>query len=373
MGLSNIEVKKMNKNSILRYMLKTDAVSKNSIAGDTRLSVPTVANVLLELEEIGLIREEGVMESMGGRRAKSYKCIKDARVAVGLDITANHINIVIINLAKRIMYSKRVRIRLHDEESTYQELKEMVGQAIEESGIGKEKILGLGISLPAIIDETGTKIYSMHEQLELSYKLHDIVKDWFPFPVILENDANSAGKAEIGLSKTDKDTIYFFISQSVGGAIIINGQIFYGRYRRGGEIGHMTLIPDGRTCYCGRKGCLNAYCSTKLLSDMANEDLSEFFEYLEAKDEKCLTVWDEYLNYLALAIHDLNMIFDSEIIIGGYLGQYIGAYIDDLRERVRRIDTYLPDKDFVKPAKLKYEASAIGVAAGFIEKYIKEI
>lgn len=373
MGLSNIEVKRMNKNSILRYMLHVDAVSKNSIAEETRLSIPTVANVLSELEAVGLIKEEGVMESIGGRKAKSYKCIKDAGVSIGLDITANHINIVIINLAIQMMYSKRVRIRLHDEAASYQELREVVDRAVEESGIGRDRILGLGISLPAIIDETGTRIYAMHEQLEMSYKLHDIVKDWFPFPVVLENDANSAGKAEIGLSKSDKDTLYFFISQSVGGAIIINGQIFYGRYRRGGEIGHLTLIPGGRPCYCGREGCLNAYCNTKILSDRTNEDLGKFFERLEAKDESCHAVWEEYLDYLALAIHDLNMVFDSEIVIGGYLGQYIGAYIDALRERVRKMDPYLTDNDFIKPAIRKHEASAIGVAAGFIEKYINEI
>lgn len=373
MGLSNIEVKKMNKISILHYMLKSEAVPKNSIAEDTHLSLPTVAQVLKELEEIGLIKEEGMLESIGGRKAKSYSCIKDAKVSVGVDITANHINIVIVDLAKQILYEKRVRIRLYDDPDSYHELQSIVTEAIYESRISQDKILGWGISLPAIIGATGSKIYAMHEQMDLSHQLYDIVKDWFPFPVCLENDANSAGKAEIALSGTDKDTIYFFISQSVGGAIILDGRVFYGKSQRGGEIGHMTLFPGGRPCYCGRIGCLNAYCSTKILSDITEEDLGKFFDRLKEKEKKCVEVWEEYLDHLALAVHNLNMAFDSEIVIGGYLGQYMKPYMKDLRERVQQIDKFLTDTSFMKQAVLKYEASAIGVAAVFIERFIEHI
>lgn len=373
MGISNIEVKKRNKHSILQYMLKSEAVPKNSIAEDTRLSVPTVAQVLRELEEIGLIREEGVLDSIGGRKAKSYCCIKDARAALGVDITANHINIVLINLAKQILYSRRVRIRLENDPSSYGELKAIITQAIDESGFPADKILGWGISLPAIIDETGSKIYAMHEQMQVSFQLYDIVKDWFPFPVILDNDANSAGKAELALSGSEKDTIYFSISQSVGGAVMIGGQVYYGRMQRGGEIGHMTLFPEGRPCYCGRMGCMNSYCSTKILSDMTDEDLGKFFESLERKDKKCSEIWEEYLNYLALAIHNITMLFDSEVVIGGYLGQYMEPYMQELRDRVQKIDHYLTDTAFIRQAVLKHEASAIGVAAVSIERYIEEI
>ena len=132
-----------------------------------------------------------------------------------------------------------------------------------------------------------------------------------------------------------------FVSQSVGGAIIIDGKAFYGKSQRGGEFGHMILVPNGRSCYCGRLGCLNAYCSTKNLSDMTNEDLGSFFAGIESGDESLIKVWDEYLDYLALAIHNLNMAFDCEVVIVGYLGQYIGTYIEGLRTRVKSLKAYM--------------------------------
>ena len=97
MGLSSIEVKKANKNSVLRYILSADQFSKNNVAQALNLSIPTVTQALRELHDIGLVRESGMLESIGGRKAMGYQCVKDYRVSVGVDITRNHVNVVIVN------------------------------------------------------------------------------------------------------------------------------------------------------------------------------------------------------------------------------------------------------------------------------------
>ncbi|MDY3999252.1 MAG: ROK family transcriptional regulator [Blautia sp.] len=373
MGLNSIEVKRRNRNNVLMYMLKNGQVSKSSVASALKLSIPTVTQCLNELQEIGLVKEEGAMESIGGRKSAGYRGIRNAKVAIGVDITRNHVNAVVTDLSLDLLYSKRVNIRLHDDQESYDKLKEIIISSIEESGIDQSSVLGLGISLPAIIDETGTRLNALHEQMEISYYLYDIVKDWFPFPVHLENDANSAGRAEIKLSGSSKDTVFFFVSPSVGGAVMIDGKSVYGRVRRAGEFGHMTLVPGGRKCYCGRMGCMDAYCSTELLSECTDGNLREFFSQLSLENEECMAVWEEYLDYIALAIHNLIAAFDMEIIIGGYLGQYLGPYLNRLEARIRKLDPYLSDIKFIKTARLKYEASAIGAASIFIENYLSEI
>ncbi|MDO4276221.1 MAG: ROK family protein [Eubacteriales bacterium] len=373
MGLNNIQVKRVNRNNLLMYMLKTGQISKSSAAAALRLSIPTVTQCMNDLQAMGLVQEEGSMESIGGRKSIGYRCIRDAKVAVGVDITRTHVNIVVLDLSMGLLYSKRVNIRIHDEADSYEELRQIICRSIDESGIDKESILGLGISIPAIIDETGTGINGMHEEMRISYHLYDIVKDWFPFPVYLENDANSAGRAEIKRRGSLDNTVYFFVSPSVGGSIMIDGKPFYGKTRRAGEFGHMTLIPGGKKCYCGRIGCINSYCSTDLLSEHTDGNLQEFFRRLSGKDEVCVRVWEEYLDSMALAIHNLITSFDMEVIIGGYLGQFIGPYIEELEKRVEKIDHYIAKFDMIKPAILKYEASAIGAAGVFIEKYLSEI
>ncbi len=373
MGLSNIEVKRMNRNGILRYMLQEEKASKNTIAAALALSIPTVAQCLKELQSMGLIEEEGAMESIGGRKPMAYRAVKNAKVALGLDITRNHVNLVIVNLAMQPVYSKRVHIKVTGDQKFYDQLKEIIYETIEKSEIEIERFLGMVVSLPAIIDETGTRIYGMHEQLKLSYDFYNIIKGWVPFPVQLGNDADCAGRGEIPLRKEWKDWVYFFVSPSVGGSIIINGNTFYGENRRAGEFGHMILVPDGKKCYCGRLGCVNCYCNTENLSEYTDGDLQKFFEKLEEGDKECIKIWDEYLDNLSKAVHNLLSSFDLKIVIGGYIGQYIGKYMNELISRVQKMDDYLTDSEFIQPALLKYEASAVGAAMVLTERYISEI
>ena len=373
MGLSNIEVKRMNRNNILRYMLANGSCAKNAIAAALDLSIPTVAQCLKELQEKGLVEEEGAMKSIGGRKAMAFRAIPDAKIAVGVDITRNHANIVVTDLAMNVLLFVRKKIRLYDKDESYQQLRDLINEVIDESGVDRDRILGLGVSIPAIIGKSGTKVYAMHEQMQISYQLYDIMKNWFPFPISLGNDADSAGRAELLYRGIKDNRLFFFVSPSVGGSVFINGETFYGHNRRAGEFGHMILMPGGKECYCGRNGCVNSYCSTENLSDLTDGDLGAFFERLKKKDEICLKTWDVYLNYLALAIHNLMTSFDMDMVIGGYLGQYLGDYMDDLKTRVRKLDSYLTGPDFVQPARLKYEASALGAANIFLERYISEV
>ena len=95
----------------------------------------------------------------------------------------------------------------------------------------------------------------------------------------------------------------------------------------------MTLHaePDARRCYCGRIGCVNAYLSTSILAETAEGDLQHFFDELP-NNRDYHAVWEEYLENLSLAIHNLNMCFNRRVIIGGYLGQYIDPYLEDVRK-----------------------------------------
>lgn len=373
MGLNNIKIKQLNRNQVFRCLLETGEMSKRGAADALQLSIPTITQCLNELLKMGLVRECGLMESIGGRKSMGYQVVSDAKVAIGVDITRNHINLVVTDMTLQPKCLKRVGIRLSDTEQSYQELAEIILGFLTENHIDQTLILGIGISLPAIIGKDGKYIVSLHEGMEISNGLYGYIKERFSLPVLMENDANSAGQAELRARRSEKDTVYFFLSTSVGGTIVIDGKPVYGKNRRSGEFGHMTLIPDGRKCYCGRKGCIDAYCSTELLSELTGGKLELFFDRLEEGNQKCNLVWEEYLDHIALAIHNLNSAFDMDIIIGGYLGQFIKPYMKQLEKRILKYDPYLQDIQFVKPAELKYEAAAMGVAGVFIDEFIQGI
>lgn len=370
MGMSSIEVKKANRNSVIRYMLHNGVETKHKIASALSLSVPTVTQALKELEEAGLVVAVGTMDSMGGRKAMGFRCVKDYKIAIGIDITPNHVNIVVVDLALQALYVKRENICMASNDASYSELYRFVERAISESGVCRENILGIGISLPAIVDESNMEILAMHEKMQISYKFYEEIENLFDFPVVLCNDANCAALAELTMCKFSENKIYFFISQSVGGAIITDGKIDVGQTLRAGEFGHMILIPEGRACYCGRNGCAGAYLSTSILADAAAGLLERFFVDLDT-NQAYQNIWNEYLDKLAISIHNLIMVFDRKIIIGGYLGQFIDRYIPMLWEKIIQIDHYLADFPVcIESSELKIEAASMGAAAVFTEQYL---
>ncbi|MDD3337792.1 MAG: ROK family protein, partial [Lachnospiraceae bacterium] len=142
---------------------------------------------------------------------------------------------------------------------------------------------------------------------------------------------------------------------------------------RCGELGHMTLVPHGRKCYCGQKGCVDSYCSALRLSDATNGNLHLFFERLEQNDSNCKKIWEEYLEYLCITIHNVNITMDCNILLGGYVGWYLGPYLEGIRKRVIALSGFETDGMFVQPTKYNENSSALGAALSFVKNFIEKI
>ena len=96
--ITNMEVKKKNRNEVFRYICKHGTVSNPDISYNMKISLPTATQITKELIAEGLLEEKGELESTGGRRAKALSAVVNGRLAVGLDITKNHIALVLTNI-----------------------------------------------------------------------------------------------------------------------------------------------------------------------------------------------------------------------------------------------------------------------------------
>jgi predicted NBD/HSP70 family sugar kinase len=176
---------------------------------------------------------------------------------------------------------------------------------------------------------------------------------------------------------TDKEidnVIYLSLSNSVGGSIILRDNLFTGENQRAGEFGHMTLVKGGLPCYCGKKGCVDAYCSAQVLSRHSDENLSKFFEILKGgEDNGIKLVWEQYLSWLATVINSLVTAFDCRIILGGYLGEYLDEWADKIRKMVAELSTFMGNENYVSICKFKRDSAAVGAALLYVRKFIFEI
>lgn len=135
----------------------------------------------------------------------------------------------------------------------------------------------------------------------------------------------------------------------------------------------MTIVPEGKHCYCGKRGCLDAYCSARCLSDMTDGKLEKFFGRLEAGEEEIVSAWDKYTSYLAIAVNNIHMILDCDIILGGYAGSYMENHIQAIQDKVVRRNTFTEENTFVRACSYKFEAAAMGASLKVIETFIEQV
>ena len=364
-----MDVKRRNRANTLRRILACGRVSQTELAQQLSLSWPTILQNVKELVELGLVEEVGQYESTGGRKAKAFAPVRDAKLAVGLDLTQNHVSAVLVDLSGQVVRCQQ-KIQPFSLDSAYLQ---GLGEALESAAAHREgKILGVGISLPGIVD-SGAGVLRYSHVLGLRDVPLSLLSRHIPYPCSFLNDANAAGFAEVYGTAPAGNFIYLSLSDSVGGAILTNGALYMGSHLRAGEFGHNTLVPGGRRCYCGKDGCLDAYCSARLLSDRTGGDLAAFFDRLREGDREKQAAWREYLEYLAVAVNNLHMSFDCDVILGGYVGAFLEEFSGPLRTLLEARNTFQPDTSYLKFCRYRLEASAVGAALAQVEQFLQAL
>ncbi len=368
---TSIEIKRANRRNVLRYILKNETTSRQDIAQALSLSMPTTLQNVNDLQEMGLVREAGQFESTGGRKASMITSVADAVLSVGIDITRNHLGLVIVTLAGEIHAHKRIPLVYENNDAYYDELAAQVQLFVNECRINKDRIIGAGISVPGILNEDNTILADSHA-LGVANVPCSRISDALAWKTTFINDANAAGLAELRMMEQSSTLVYLSLSNSVGGAVFIDGRLYNGKNQRAGEFGHMRIVPEGKQCYCGQAGCVDAYCSALVLTQ-EGEKLEQFFELLHAGDPVRQAVFDDYMQKLAYAAINLRMSFDCDIVLGGYVGGFLEQWLPALCEKVTRLNPFQPDCTYLHACRYKHEASGFGAAIQPIDHLINTL
>lgn len=356
---------------IYRIIYHEKQSSRQHIASALGLSLPTVTNVLNTLKENNLIYNAGSFDSTGGRKANILSCVPNARYSVGIDITKNHLSIAVVDLNINLIVQKRIRCRFIDSDEYYEYISQELELLLDKHSIPRSKLLGVGISMPVIMNSDNQSIFYA-TVIQTFPGIYDRIKKHLDYPCLMFNDANSAGLAESWNSESNQAMLYLSLSNSVGGATMNGKDISVGNNHRASEFGHMCIIPNGKQCYCGQHGCLDAYCSALILSDFCDGNLKAFFDELNT-NVGYQRVFDDYLEHLAIGVNNLRVCYDYDIILGGYVGAYMTDYVDKLREKVVKINPFETNGDFIHVCHYKTEASAVGAAIYFIDNFIQSM
>lgn len=200
-------------------------------------------------------------------------------------------------------------------------------QAVRQK-VGDDGLLGVGIGIPGYIQiESGVLIGSANLPGLEGFPVRDAMQQELGIPVILENDANAAALGEkwMGAGRGLQDLILITLGTGIGGGIISNGRVLHGYLGMAGELGHMTVVPEGNPCGCGNCGCLEKHASASAIVSMAN--LLQLGEHASAEDvyklalagnERARRCFESMGRALGIALANLINIFNFPLyLLGG--------------------------------------------------------
>ena len=368
--LTNTDVKKLNKNRIFRLIYNSDKISRQEIADQLGLSLPTVNQNLKMLMEDGLIEYVGNFTSTGGRRAQAITINNNARKAISVNIKADYINVDVVGLKGQIIYSMAVKAHFSKSSAYIEKLTDAVRHAVDYVGADADDILGVGVTVPGILDDEKQILISAPPLKAKNYDFTKLISA-IDYPVVVMNDARAEAYADHWFNGNPEDEkIYIMLGEGVGGAYINASAIRNGVHNRGGEFGHMVIHPGGKQCLCGKKGCFEAYVSEKVLSSELNTSLEDFFAQAEKGKPDYVDMLEEYIDNLALGINNIYTMMDCDIVLGGTVAPYIKRYEDRIKECLVNDYSFDTDADYLKISDDGGGKSGLGAALSFVARFI---
>ena len=199
---------------------------------------------------------------------------------VGMDIGGTNTVFGIVDQAGNVVCQDSIKTKAYPVIDDYvNAIGEKLDVLIESVG-GKDKIQGMGVGAPNGNYYTGNIEFAPNLAWKGIVPLAKLFSERIGVPCKLTNDANAAaiGEMTYGAAKGMKHFIMITLGTGVGSGIVIDGKMVYGHDGFAGELGHIIAVPDGRECGCGRKGCLEAYCSATGIVRTAKEVLKNSYE-----------------------------------------------------------------------------------------------
>lgn len=237
-----------------------------------------------------------------------------------------------------------------------------------------KKCKAVGIGVPGPVDVTGRiaqvaiNLHGWHD-----VPLAEQIEAKTGLKATLNNDANCAGLGEawLGAGRNHENLILITLGTGVGGAIILHNQLFTGHYGAAGELGLITLNPDGPPCNSGNNGSFEQYCSISGVKRLSGRDPGELGELAQAGDATAIAQWEQYGTLLGAGLTSLIYVFTPEmVILGGGISAssdfFLPTAIAEIKHRV--LPSSRVDLQIVK-AELDNRAGMVGAAKLALELF----
>jgi N-acetylglucosamine repressor len=263
-----------NSQLVLRTIYDGDLISRADVARTTGLTRTTVSDLVGELLELGLAEEVGRGPSSGGKAPILLRVADDSRHLIGVDLGESEFSGEVVNLRGQVRRSARIPLDGRDGDEAVELVHRLIDELVEANDT---PLVGIGIGTPGIIDTvSGTVRWAVSLNWQ-DLPLARLIRERNELPVYVANDSQAAALAEyiFGTDRRATNMAVIRVGRGIGAGLILNGELFHGDGFGAGEIGHVTVDPDGDPCRCGRRGCLETVASSRAMVEAAQRSIAE--------------------------------------------------------------------------------------------------
>ena len=250
------DMSKVNCSSVLNVIREAKEISRKEISDETGLSWGGMTKIVNKLFEKGYIKEEkSTVTSGAGRTPGVITICKDCNVVIGLDINREGLGGCVLNLAGDILKEYSADVKCETKDELLQSIISFASIVVKEHNV--KNILAIGVAMQGIVEaEKGISVEFPGCAEWENVPIRDILVNHFHYPVFVEHDPNCMLYSAV-YNNPSENSVLFRMDRSIGMAVTVDGKILEGNGLL--EVAHSIIVPGGRECKCGKKGCVESY------------------------------------------------------------------------------------------------------------------
>nr|WP_210728112.1 ROK family transcriptional regulator [Cellulomonas septica] len=365
-------MREANRSAVVETVKRHGGLTQVELVGATGLSPATVSTIVKQLVSDGVVEVRTTIRT--GRRAQLVTLAHRVGLAVGVHVGQRHIRVAIADFTHEVLAERVLPMPVdHPVDTSLDRTALLVVDLLERLGLAMQDVVGIGIGLPAPVDDA-TGMISVRGVMRGWDEVHvgHVLSKRLALPVYVDNDANLGALAEStrGASREYRDSVYVRASYGTGAGIIINHQLHRGFAGTAGEIGHVQVDPQGDICRCGSRGCLDTVVGARaivepLRATHGNLTLRDVVQRAREGDPGCAQVIADAGAEIGAVVSGAAMTVNPQcIVVGGELAETGEILLQPMREALRRrvlLNQIAPLE--VIPAELGNAAEVAGAIA----------
>lgn len=250
-----------------------EGLSRIELVEATGLSAQTVTNITRRLLDEGLIVEAGRTINGPGKPRVTLRLVAESRFSVGVHLDPAVITFVVLDMAGAAVRRRIVRAAEQDPHRVIETMARTIDALLVDAAIDRRRVAGIGVAAPGPLDaERGTIIDPPKLQGWHRVPLREVLTEATGLGVIVEKDTTAAavGEAWTATSTIDDSFLFVYLGTGIGASLVREGEAIRGSSQNFGEVGHIIVDPDGPSCLCGSRGCVEVVCTPQAIVERAD-------------------------------------------------------------------------------------------------------